>query len=49
MIAVCLFGLYGSASGHWGMLATDAGEGRLALQLLFRRKCYPCLKGAAGP
>ena len=25
VIAVCVFGLYGSASGHWGMLATDAG------------------------
>ena len=29
VIAVCLFGLYGSATGHWGMLATDAGERRL--------------------
>ncbi|KAI7841566.1 hypothetical protein COHA_004736 [Chlorella ohadii] len=27
VIAVCLFGLYGSASGHWGMLATDAESG----------------------
>jgi NhaP-type Na+/H+ or K+/H+ antiporter len=27
VIAVCLFGLYGSATGHWGMLATDAESG----------------------
>ncbi|KAL4430847.1 hypothetical protein ABPG75_006103 [Micractinium tetrahymenae] len=26
VIAVCIFGLYGSATGHWGMLATDAGK-----------------------
>ena len=28
VIAVCIFGLYGSATGHWGMLATDAGVAR---------------------
>lgn len=27
VIAVCIFGLYGSATGHWGMLATDAESG----------------------
>ena len=27
VIAVCVFGLYGSASGRWGMLATDAASG----------------------
>ncbi|PSC68844.1 Sodium hydrogen exchanger 7 [Micractinium conductrix] len=27
VIAVCVYGLYGAATGHWGMLATDAESG----------------------